>query len=98
MRMRRESSSHTLTACMRQSCSFLRAREKVGKKKCSFCGVCGMDCMCGDGVCFFCGCVVLVCVVVWGWKRDKKRKREKMRSERAKSGLKEAEAQKIRLR
>lgn len=46
---------------------------------------------------FFCGCVVLVCVVVWGWKRDKKRKREKMRSERAERWLKEAEAQKIRL-
>ena len=53
MRMRRESSSHTLTACMRQSCSFLRAREKVEKKKCSFCGVCGMDCVCGDGMCVF---------------------------------------------
>lgn len=54
-------------------------------------------------------CVVMVCVFfvdawcwcVWwcgGWARDKKRKREKMRSERAKSGTKEAEAQKIRLR
>ncbi len=47
---------------------------------------------------FLCGCVVLVCVVVWGWERDKKRKREKMRSERAERWLKEAEAQKIRLR
>ena len=47
------------------------------------------------------GCVAMICVYFFGKKereRKKRGKEKKMRSERAKSGIKEAEAQKIRLR
>ena len=76
MRMRRERSSHTVAACMRQSCSFLRAREKVGKRKILF-FVCGMDRMCGDGVFFFVWMRgVGVCGGVGGGREIKKKKRK----------------------